>query len=54
MINNIFEIENKEYNSIKKKPIKERMDIFVPDIPSYMSNRNIRNGLYINWFWRKW
>ena len=40
MIKNISEIENKEYNSIKKKPIKERMDIFVPDIPSYMSNRN--------------
>jgi len=40
MITNINEIENKEYNNIKKKPIKEIMHIYIPNIPDYISNRN--------------
>jgi len=37
-IKNITEIENKDI--IKQKPIKETMDIYIPDIPNYLPNRN--------------
>ena len=36
----ITEIKNKDLQKIKTKPIKERMDVFVPNIPQYLSSRN--------------
>ena len=36
----ITEIVNKDFLKIKRKPIKERMDIYVPDVPKYLSCRN--------------
>lgn len=37
-IKTITEIENKEI--VKQKPIKEKMDIYIPDIPKGLPNRN--------------
>jgi len=36
----ITEIINKDFNKIKRKPVKERMDIYIPNVPKYLSSRN--------------
>ena len=47
----ITEIKNKELQKIKTKPIKERMDVFVPNIPQYLSSRN---GMLLCFMWSRW